>query len=904
MTQQRFEQKVSQTTCPYCGVGCGVDVTTLNGQAIAVAGTKQHPANFGKLCIKGSNLADTVSTDDRLLIPEAYGQQVTWPEATNAIAQKFNQLITEHGPDSIAFYVSGQILTEDYYIANKLIKGFIGTANIDTNSRLCMSSAVAGYKRAFGSDTVPCSYDDLEHTDLLVLVGSNAAWTHPILFQRMEQAKKRDPNLKFVVVDPKKTATAEIADVFLQIKAGSDVALFCGLLQYLVEQQQIDQAYIEGHCQNWQDTANSVEQWDIATTATYCDVNEDDLTRFYQLFSTTQKAITFYSQGVNQSSQGVDKCNAIINCHLATGKIGKQGSGPFSITGQPNAMGGREVGGLANMLAAHMNIEDPQHRETVQTFWQSPTICTQSGAKAVDLFEQIEQGKIKALWVMATNPMVSMPNRNQIERALSKCELIVVSDCVADNDTLRFADIKLPATTWAEKNGTVTNSERRISRQRGIIDAPGQAKHDWQIISEVAQAMGFNHGFNYQHPSEIFAEHAALSGFNNNTNGHAKRDFDISAFANISQQEYDKFKPIQWPVNADFPNGCKQMFADGKFFTPSGKANFVVVSPKAPKSLPNKEFPFVLNSGRVRDQWHTMTRTGKSGALSQHTKEPFLSINSEDADKLKLQRHDLAEVYSEFGKVTLPITIDDGVKTGNLFAPIHWNQTTCPSANIAKCFGSYVDPISGQPESKFARVNVRKQPTAQYIQIFSKQSLTPSVKYWSKVKTHEALEYLCQDSQTITSPIDWAKSQTSLTGKWSYFANTAKELTTVICLHQGQLAFVAFFAANKLNINSDWLDTLMSKPELSPADISQLLQGQVPIEFSQGKIICSCFKVGENQIIEAITEHGNTSVEQLGERLKCGTNCGSCKTELSKLVKQQAPNKHQTQQRIDVVEIQ
>jgi len=881
---QSFELKVCQTTCPYCGVGCGVDATIKNGELIAVTGSQSHPANQGKLCVKGSNLAETVDLDGRLLTPQINNKTVSWDEATSLVADKFSHYIDQYGPDSVAFYVSGQILTEDYYVANKLMKGYIGSANIDTNSRLCMSSAVAGYKRAFGSDTVPCSYEDLSNTDLLVLVGSNAAWTHPVLFQQMEQAKKDNPNLKIIVIDPRKTATAQLADLYLPLAPGSDVALFNGLLHYLIETNAIDDSYIEKYCQDFEITAETVKKWDLATTAQTTGITEQDLEIYFNAFAQSPTAITFYSQGVNQSSQGVDKCNAIINCHLATGKIGKSGSGPFSITGQPNAMGGREVGGLANMLAAHMNIEDASHRELVQEFWQSPQIPTEHGAKAIDMFDRIKQGKIKAIWIMATNPLVSLPNRNEIKQALEQCEFVVVSDCMEKNDTLAYADVKLPATTWSEKDGTVANSERRISRQRGLVAAPGDARHDWQIMCDVAQKMGFEDAFNYQHPADVFNEHSALSAYKNGSDGYAKRDFDISGLQNLSVADYDNLNPIQWPVNEAFPNGCKQMLADGQFFTPSGKAQFINVDLNLPKLQPNSDYPLILNSGRLRDQWHTMTRTGKSKTLAKHTGEPFVTVHPTDATRYGIESDDLVQVKSEFGEVTVPAKVEESVQAGNVFSPIHWTQMTANTANVSNCFSSDVDPLSGQPESKFVPVTINKLAPTQFMQIFCRDEIELNSDYWAKIKIDQGFEYRACYFEQTNEPYPTARKLWQQQGDWSYFENSFSGLKTAICINDDQLQFVAFFADYKPEINSDWIESLFVNPLVTSSMLSRVLSANVEPEFLNGRTICSCYKVGENQIIDAIKNDDLQTVEDLGQQLKCGTNCGSCKSELRSLI--------------------
>jgi len=493
----------TQTTCPYCGVGCGVTAhvtPTPSGPKVAIEGDVNHPANYGKLCIKGSNLADTLGLETRVLEPilgrKDRREKTDWYTATDLIANKFQQCIDQYGRDSIAFYVSGQLLTEDYYVVNKFVKGYLGTANIDTNSRLCMSSAVAAHKRVFGEDIVPASYEDFEHTDMVVLVGSNTAWCHPVLYQRIMKAKEQR-NLFVVVVDPRFTSTCEAADLHLPILPGQDVALFNGLLQYLWKNGHADQKFIAQYTQGLEQTlVQSETESSIEAVAQRTDITADKLRNFYEKFAQTEKVMTLFSMGVNQSSQGVNKANSISNCHLLTGKIGKLGAAPFSMTGQPNAMGGREVGGLANMLAAHLELENESHQQLVQNFWQSPYIAKQAGLKAVDLFQAVESGKIKAIWIMATNPVVSMPDADQVKRALEKCDFVVVSEICQNTDTTQYADVLLPALGWGERDGTVTNSERRISRQRAFLDIPGQAKADWWAISQVAQKMGFS-GFDF-----------------------------------------------------------------------------------------------------------------------------------------------------------------------------------------------------------------------------------------------------------------------------------------------------------------------------------------------------------------------------------------------------------------------
>jgi assimilatory nitrate reductase catalytic subunit len=573
-------ERVVKTTCPYCGVGCGLLAKLAPDGSAIVRGDPDHPANFGRICSKGAALPETLGLDGRLLYPEIGGREASWDEALDLVARQFSETIDNHGPESVAFYVSGQLLTEDYYVANKLMKGFIGSANIDTNSRLCMASSVAGHRRAFGSDTVPGTYRDLELADLVVLVGSNLAWCHPVLYQRIAAAKVVRPEMRVVLIDPRRTMTADIADLHLPIKADGDVALFSGLLAHLARHRHIAQTYVKAHTTGLDAALAALSDLSLDRIAAQTGLTREQLDAFYCMFAATEKVVTVYSQGVNQSAHGTDKVNAIINCHLATGRIGKPGMGPLSVTGQPNAMGGREVGALANMLAAHMEIENPEHRDRVRRFWRSPRIARNPGLKAVDLFRAVGDGRIKALWIMATNPADSMPDARLVEKALGDCPFLVVSDIVRDTDTLRHAHVKLPASAWGEKDGSVTNSERRISRQRPFLTAPGTTRPDWWIICEVAKRMGFAEAFAYGSAAEIFAEHAALSAFENN----GTRDFDIGAFAGIDRASYDRMQPIQWPRQRPAGPAETRFFAAGGFYTEDRKARIVPLQPTPPRA--------------------------------------------------------------------------------------------------------------------------------------------------------------------------------------------------------------------------------------------------------------------------------------------------------------------------------
>ncbi|WDE05752.1 nitrate reductase [Thalassomonas viridans] len=895
-----------QTSCPYCGVGCGVDIKVEQGQAVKLSGTPEHPANFGRLCVKGTNLLATNHHQGRLLHPVIHGERASWDLAIDTVAARFSEIIKKHGPDAVAFYGSGQLLTEDYYVANKLMKGYIGSANIDTNSRLCMSSAVSGYKRAFGEDLVPCSYQDLENTDLILLIGSNAAWTHPVLFQRMEKAKSVNPRLQIFAIDPRRTASAELADCHLPIKPGSDAALFNGLLCFLADNQGLDQAYVDNFTNNFAACLELAKPWTLTRTAAYCGISEALLTRLYRAFIGNKRVISFYSMGINQSSSGVDKCNAIINCHLASGKIGKAGSGPFSITGQPNAMGGREVGGLSSLLAAHMDIDNAKHRDLVQTFWQSPTIAGSPGYSATELFDKMAEGKVKAVWIMATNPAVSLPDRAKVEQALTACDFVVVSDCVAGNDTLAFADIKLPATAWSEKNGTVTNSERRISRQRGLLKPPGEALDDWQIITRMAKAMGFKQGFDYRGPAEIFDEHARLTAFNNN----GERALDLSGLTGLTPQEYDRLKPVQWPVNAQYPQGCARVLSDGKFFTGNGKANFIEIVPAAPELACSEEYPFSLNSGRLRDQWHTMTRTGKANILTEHTKAPEVTLNPQDAKSLDVTEGDLLKISNNSGTAYLQAKLSDAVAAKQLFVPIHWNREFASSANINRLFAAIVDPISGQPEFKQAPVRLEKVQIRQYALIYSPQPLEPFTAglpadcHWVKHQGVRGPVYHGYFEQEITDLAEQLKldisqairagapGEEAVSNSWlSYQSEHGSQF--IALGDEGFNAFV-FLSDKPIRLNDSWINELLSGKETSSEQINALLLAKAPK--NRGRKVCSCFSVYEQDIVDAINNNGISSVEALGSTLKCGTNCGSCKTELSSLLREHEAGERETVQ--------
>jgi assimilatory nitrate reductase catalytic subunit len=878
-------RKSTQTTCPYCGVGCGV-VATVSGEGVSIAGDREHPANFGRLCSKGSALGQTVDLDQRLLYPEVDSRRSDWGTALNRVADGFSRIINEHGPDAVAMYVSGQLLTEDYYLANKLMKGYIGTANIDTNSRLCMSSSVAGHKRAFGSDTVPCCYEDLERAKLIVLVGSNTAWCHPVLYQRMVQARRENPDLQIIVVDPRKTASCDIADLHLPLRPGTDAILFNGLLAYLDSGGETNELYVNNFTSGGEAAlaAARASAPSPEVVAEHCGLPLADVAEFYRLFARTERVVTVFSQGINQSSSGTDKVNAIINCHLLTGRLGRPGMGPFSFTGQPNAMGGREVGGLATMLAAHMDIDDPAHRELVQTFWQSPLIADHQGLKAVDLFEAIHAGRIKAVWIMATNPVVSLPDADRVKAALEKCELVVVSDVMRETDTTVLADVLLPALAWGEKEGTVTNSERRISRQRAFLSAPGEAKPDWWIIAQVARRMGFGTAFDYASCADIFREHAALSGYHNNDGG---RDFDIGALSRFSDAEYDSLAPVQWPVHDG--KGTARMFANARFFTPDGKARLIPVKPRPPHNALTADFPLSLNTGRVRDQWHTMTRTGKAPRLSEHSPEPYVEIHPLDMSDSGVEEGALARVFSRWGEVIVRVRRSDDQQRGSVFIPMHWNGQYSGRARVDALVNPVTDPVSGQPESKQTPVRVAPYQPAWHGFLLTRRRLDiDRVSYWSRASGDGFYRYEIAGEQAEEDWPAWARSMLCTPDEdinWVEYLDARTHHYRGVRMVGSRVESCIFIAPSHELPSRSWLAGLFGKQVLSEEERKALLLGKPPAgEGDAGRVVCACFSVGINSLTQAIRDQNLSSTEEIGLALKAGTNCGSCVPELKAIL--------------------
>jgi assimilatory nitrate reductase catalytic subunit len=877
-----------KTTCPYCGVGCGVKAQVGQDGVVAIAGDEAHPASHGRLCVKGSALGETGGLQGRLLAPmlRENGQlrEAGWDEALDKVADGFARIVAEHGPDAVALYVSGQLLTEDYYVANKFMKGFIGSANIDTNSRLCMSAAVAGHKRAFGEDLVPGCYEDFELADLVVLVGSNAAWCHPTLYQRIVRAKEARPGMKIVAIDPRRTATCDIADLHLPLKPGTDVWLFNGLLAYLAQHNMVDAGFVNGHTAGLADALDAAGQGgNLLAVAKTCRLDPQQLLAFYELFARTDKTVTAFTMGVNQSSSGADKVNSIINCHLATGRIGRPGMGPFSLTGQPNAMGGREAGGLANMLAAHMELDNPDQRALLQDFWQSPRMADKPGLKAVDLFRAIEDGTVKAVWIMATNPLVSLPDADQARRALAKCALVVASDIVLGTDTNAAAHVLLPALGWGEKDGTVTNSERCISRQRGFLSAPGAARPDWQIICGVAARMGFG-GFAFAGPHAIFDEHARLSGLHNGSNGQRRRAFDIGGLAGMAPDAYDALEPVQWPVPMP-GHATARLFGDGRFAHPDGRARFIATVARAPAHAPDGDYPLILNTGRVRDQWHTMTRTGRSETLAGHVPEPFIDMHPQDALLCGVKAGELARVSSRWGAVVARIQHGGGIARGSVFMPIHWSGQTASDARVGAVVNPAVDPVSGEPEFKHTPVQVAPFGVAWYGFILSRAALPLlEAAHWTRIQGKEFIRYELAGRTPVLDAAAWGRALLRVEDEdadWIELDDRSGGVYRAAHLVDGRIDACLFVSARQDLPARAWLAGMFGKGMLDAADRIHLLSGRAKEAGADpGPIVCSCFGVGRKTIEIAIRRQGLTDAAQVTACVKAGGNCGSCVPEI------------------------
>jgi len=848
--------KPIRTTCAYCGVGCGIVVQLTGARSVQLKGDTDHPANFGKLCSKGTHLGETVGLEGRLLHPMIGDSRASWDDALDLVAGRMRACIDEHGPDSVAFYVSGQLLTEDYYVANKLMKGFIGSGNIDTNSRLCMASAVAAHVRAFDEDIVPCTYDDIDCADLIVLVGSNTAWCHPVVWQRIERARERR-GTKLVVIDPRRTETAELADLHIPVSPDGDIALFNAMLAAMHDRGKLDTPFLATDCKVPDGFWDRLEREPGIEPALF--------QRLMRLVVQNERMLTLFSQGVNQSVCGTDKGNAIINFHLATGRINHHGAGPFSLTGQPNAMGGREVGGLANMLACHLGFEE-EARGAVAQFWEAPNICDGPGLKAVDLFRAVHDGRVKFLWVMATNPAVSMPESGFVREALERCETVVVSDIMADTDTGRLADIRLPALGWGEKDGTVTNSERMVSRQRAFFRSPGEARPDWQIICDVAARLGHDDQFNFDGPAAIFREYAAMTGL---AADHGKL-LDLTGYAGISAEDYDGLEPFRW--------GGVHPLKDRAGATGRPLHIVEVHSPEIRRADPGHGLR--LNTGRYRDQWHTMTRTGLSPKLAHHRREPLVEIRAGDAARMGIEDGGLATVSTNSGESIFRVAVTDGQGAGTIFTPMHWNETTASGGQSNRLAQGRADPVSGQPGFKDTPATIAPYLPQWRAFLLSRDVISPDCTYWVRARVNGGWLYELAGDGALDAHALLPQ------GQRSEVADVSRGMMRAIVQNDdGGLVAMLYATRKGVLPEREWVIAQFDAADPDP-DPTEILAGRPSTpQPDRGKLVCLCFDVGENAIAEAV-RGGAGSVSEVSACTRAGTNCGSCRPLISRLIEE------------------
>ncbi len=915
----------TRSTCPYCGVGCGVIVESDGAQITGVRGDPDHPANFGRLCTKGSTLHHTatqpITLQARLLQPahrltrQSPARAVSWDTALTLATDKFAQVVAEHGPDAVGFYISGQLLTEDYYVFNKLAKGLIGTNNVDTNSRLCMSSAVAGYKATLGADAPPACYDDLNHASTLFITGSNTAYAHPILYRRIEDAKRANPALKMIVADPRRTETAEAADLHLPILPGTDVALYHGMLYVMLWEGLTDSAYIASHTQGFDALRNRVRDFTPKHVAEICGIREDALLQAARWFGDTHgRTLSLYCQGLNQSSSGTAKNAALINLHLATGQIGKPGAGPFSLTGQPNAMGGREVGGMANLLSAHRDLDNPAHRAEVAGLWGVSDVPSTPGKTAVEMFEAAADGQIKALWIACTNPAQSMPDQTTVRRALERAEFVVVQEAFSTTTTCEYADLLLPATTWGEKDGTVTNSERCISRVRPAVPGPGETRHDWAAVVDFAQRLekklrpGLPSLFPYDTPESVWNEHRE------STRG---RDLDITG---LSYAQLDA-APAQWPFPQGASAGRKRLYEDGVFPTATGRAQFADVDYAKLAEPRDARYPISLTTGRLRDQWHGMSRTGTVGRLFGHVPEPSIDMNPQDMLRMRLVGGDLVHVSSRRGSIVLPVQASEQVATTQAFIAMHWGEefvsgstgTGARMTGVNALTTPAFCPKSKQPELKHAAVKVLK---AELPWRLLGVAWLPDDK---AVLAREQLK-LMMSAFAFASVVPFGRERSGVLLRAAAYEAAPDELLARIegILGLGGAEVLHYADKRRGQRRTMRLAQVADKTQLEGfvlgGDISAevwikpLLQDELPAQAygrlllvpgarapvavqSRGRQVCTCFNVAEPEINAALDTCQGAPDEQLAQlqgSLKCGTNCGSCIPELKRMIRAQA----------------
>ncbi|MHB0917183.1 MAG: nitrate reductase [Thiobacillus sp.] len=884
---------VVSSVCCYCGTGCGVLIEADAGKIAGVRGDPAHPANRGKLCTKGAALALSAQASGRALFPELRAdralprERVGWDAALDHAAEKFRAVIDEHGPDAVAFYISGQLTTEAYYVFNKLAKGLIGTNNVDTNSRLCMSSAVAGYKATLGADSPPGCYDDIEAAGTIFIAGSNTAYAHPILFRRIEAARKANPNLKLVVVDPRRTDTAEEADLHLAILPGTDVALFHAMLNVMLWEELIDRDAIAAHTEGWQALRDLVRDYTPEKMAPICGVAAADIVQAARWFA-AGPTLSLYCQGLNQSSCGVDKNAALINLHLATGQIGKRGAAPLSLTGQPNAMGGREVGGLANLLSAHRDLDNPEHRAEVARLWGVDAVPATPGKTAVEMFEAVRRGEIRAIWIACTNPAQSLPDQNLVHEALQAAECVVLQEAFADTETAPFADVLLPASTWGETDGTMSNSERCISRVHAAVAPPGEARADWAIVCDFARRLMPEQGarlFPYASAEAVFDEHRAT------TRG---RDLDITG---LSYALLDA-GPQQWPFPEGASTGQARLYADGIYPTESGRAHFHAAPYRPVAEAIDARYPLHLNTGRLRDQWHAMSRTGRVARLFAHADTPALSMNARDLELRRLKAGDLVRVKSRRGEVVVVAEASDSLRPGQCFLPMHWGARFMGGLGINALTLPVFDAVSKQPELKHAAVQVAKVELPwrmAALAVGDGVKLLDAVQPLLRACDYAAAGLAGRDQDVLTlrlahsgplpesllAELDAALGLDDPLAVMHY-QDSPRGISKRVRVDGGKVAAARLTGETAA---FDWLrDVIVEGVDAAALRAWMLAPVARPPAggTGRGRVVCNCLNVAEPDIVAAIA--AGADLAALQANLKCGSECGSCVPELKRLI--------------------
>ncbi len=890
--------QITRSICCYCGVGCGVLIEHDGANILGVKGDPEHPANFGKLCSKGSSLHLTGDISARALYPELrLGKQLArtrtdWDSALEHAANQFAATIAEHGPDSVAFYISGQLLTEDYYVFNKLARALVGTNNIDSNSRLCMSSAVAGYTRSLGADAPPCSYEDIEQSDCVLIVGSNMAYAHPVLFRRLEEAKAKRPQMQIIVVDPRRTDTCELADMHLAIQPGTDVALFHGILHILMWEGWIDRQFIDQHTEGFDALKSLVRDFTPQMVADLCGINVTDLQTCARWIGTTPSFLSLWCMGLNQSSAGTAKNSALINLHLATGQIGRVGAGPFSLTGQPNAMGGRETGSMANLLPGHRSVADSEHRDQVAHYWGAEQLPANPGLSAIELFDAVGDGRIKALWIACTNPAQSLPDQNKIHQALALCPFVVLQEAFATTETAQFADLLLPASSWGEKEGTLTNSERRISHVQAAVPAPGQARADWSITVDFAQRLerlmrpALPSLFAFSSPKSVFDEYKGLT---------ADRDLDISS---LSYAILDQLGPQQWPFRAGTQTGTARLYTDAQFATASGRAQFIAEPYRATDEKRDARFTLSLNTGRLRDQWHGMSRTGTAARLFGHVEEALLSLHPDEMRRRRLLEGELVNIKSRRGNLVVPVHADDSVRSGHAYLPMHWGDRFLKGRGTNVLTTGVFDPLSKQPELKHSSVEVSKVDLPWQLfalvegdvqnRLSALRPLCESFTYASFSLSGRERPALLVRAAALSAPESQLLAQIDQLlgldeGPIMAYDDPRKAIGKRVRIESGRITAIRLAGETAAR---DWLKDMWSTGRADEELRRWLL---APLSTPPGtsnnvgeKTLCTCMNVSSAAINAGILR--GLDLNGLKQELGCGSQCGSCVPEIKRLL--------------------